>query len=423
MSDKPDERIMQDVKGKTERKRKHELTDKGYKIYYAGTYVEATHEELRRAFMLYCIGKLTIEQVSNTMGWTRAEFYAIKTAFNIVKTGQPFTPYEIDNLEPEQMAEIMRIEKKRLAKAKFEAEKYRDIEKEIKRHHKADYWIDRFAEKINSRENTIYEVSSATTVMGKVGVVNVIKITDIHGGLDTENVFNTYNIEVMHKRFSYVATWIVNHIPVGKLIILDTGDMVHGMIHGSVEKHSEYMIDSSFNVTDAYIRLIDTLLAHGYEVEFGKSNGNHSSLESNKKDRVEEENIGRFLPYTLERIYRDDDRVTILPMLTTNNMTVVHMFDYAICTQHGDEGSMSKLADKALQVSTALGVKIIEVQGGHLHHYKAEYINGVLVELTESFCGSDQYAVNKGLVSPYGFRHLTYDSEGKENSKFIRFKE
>lgn len=409
----------EEVKGETEYTPKHELTDKGYKVNYANTYVEATHEEIRKSFMMYCVGGLTMNQVSLKMGWTRAEFNAIKTAFHITKDAPPFTPYEIDQLTADEMAELIRIEKKRYSLAKFEQNKHKDIEKEIKRYNQADFWIKRFAELINEREERTYQTR---TFIKNNNYEHVIKITDEHSGLKTDNVFNKYNYDIMDKRFNQIAEYIYNNIEPCDLKILSCGDMVHGTIHGSTDKHSDYMIDSAFRITDQYITLFDTLLERGYTITFAKSNGSHSSLEKAKKDRTEEDNLGRYLPYTLERTYRNQSEVNILETYLNTNMCVVPLFDYAISTMHGDESNIKGLAATANTVSRKINKRIISVECGHIHHKKCEEINGVLVNYSNSFCGSDQYGVNFG-DSPAGFTYKVYDKNGEVMESFIEFKE
>ena len=404
------------VEGETEQSNKYDLTDKGYIVRYGNHSVEATHEEVRKALMMYCIGGMTLNQISLAMTWTRAEFYAIKTAFGITKDSPPFTPYDLDSMDAEQLAEKIRIEKKRYSLSKFENHKHDDIEKEIKRYNKADFWLERFSEKINNRADTIY-THNLTNVQDEY--VNVIKITDEHSGLITNNIFNTYNFDVMRERFNAIYNYIIHNVPVGKLTILSCGDAVHGTIHGSVDKHSHYMIDSAFAVTDCYIKLIDSLLEQGYSVTYAKSNGSHESLEKAKKDRTEEENIGRYIIYTLKALYSKNANVDVIDLVLNNNVCIVPIHHYAIATMHGDEGSMARAVETVQKIGKKKGLVVKEIQCGHFHHYKAEEINGVLVEHTESLCGTDQYAVNKGLDSPCGFRHYKYTKDGYKISRFV----
>ena len=58
--------------GATERKPKYERTEKGYTVYYGKNQkVSATIEEIEKAFKLYCIGGLTLNQTALEVRLTR----------------------------------------------------------------------------------------------------------------------------------------------------------------------------------------------------------------------------------------------------------------------------------------------------------------------------------------------------------------
>jgi hypothetical protein len=410
---------IEELEGGVEYTPKHELTDTGYKINYKNTYVVASHEELRKAFMMYCIGKLTMNQVSLEMTWTREEFNAIKTAFHITKDAAPFTPYELDTLSAEEMGEIMRIEKKRYALATFAANSHKDIEREIDRHHKVDYLLEKIFENVNKMDKSDFTVLPDMPVATKD---YIIKITDEHAGLECDSLYNTYNLDVMRERFEDVVNWIVGNIPKGIITIESGGDLVHGLIHGSTEKASTYVMDALEAVQECYIRMIKTLRNQGYVIYFAKANGSHSSLERNKMNRTEEENLGRTLPFLLKHVFADIEGVHILSPVKGTNHTIIPVGhgSRAVLLGHGDEmAGFKSYAALANELSKQTLYQITEVHLGHVHHEKHEFIDSVLVEHSLSFCGSDQYASKKGLVGPCGFTCITYKANGKRKTKEI----
>jgi hypothetical protein len=412
----------EEVKGETEYTPKHELTDKGYKVNYANTYVEATHEEIRKSFMMYCVGSLTMNQVSLKMGWTRAEFNAIKTAFHITKDAPPFTPYEIDRLTADEMAELIRIEKKRYSLAKFEQNKHKDIEKEIKRYNQTDFFVTRLAELFNAKEPVQFEYKEINTNEYEPKVYS-IRNTDIHSGSEISNIYGEYNLEIMKKWFEYELNWIRSNIPKGsKLILTDGGDTTHGKIHGSVEKHGTYVILATIEVMKCYETLIEELLKD-YIVEFAKVNGSHEALEKNPKDRTEEENLGNLILFVLERLFSNYSNFSIRKKLKGLPHVIINIVDnFDVMLDHGDKQTFKQYSTSANMLNQ-LGYNIKEVWLGHLHHYQAEYLNGILVERTEAFTITDQYAAPKGLNSPNGFRVTRYSETGRIDSELIEFKE
>lgn len=381
--------------------------------------VEATNEQIRKAFMMHktSIGNLTENQVSLEMKWTKREFQAIKHAFDFTKDAAPFTDHDIENMSSGEMAERERIEKKRYALLKLETKKHDDIKHEVTKMNKDRFWLEEYSKLINSREQRTYDV---TTEQANVPVKHLIKITDEHSGLVTDNIFNTYNLDVMRNRFKAIAEYIISNIPKCELFIASCGDMVHGIIHGSTSKHSHYMMDSTFAVIDEYITLIDTLLENGYMVTLLKSNGSHSSIEKVKTDRTSEENMGRNLIYTLKQIYRNQPEVQVVEPMLTSNVSVVRLWDYGVCTMHGDENTnFAKQAETANKISKIVGYPIVQIHQGHIHHEKIEEVNGVRVCSTESLCGTDQYAAKLGLNSPCGFMHYKYRPKYERDERFV----
>jgi len=414
-----DSEEVEELEGKSEYTPKHELTDTGYKVFYKNTYIVATHEELREAFMMYCFGGLTVNQVATRMSWTRGEFTALKTAFHITKSDLPFTPFEINMYDTDELGDIMQIEKKRYALIKFEEKSKKDIEREITRHHKVDYLLKQIFKNVNKMDKSDFTVLPKTPVSAED---YIIKISDEHAGLECDSLYNTYNLGVMRERFEFVTNWIIGNVPKGVITIESGGDIVHGLIHGSTQKASTYVMDALEAVQNCYIRMLKTLRNQGYVIYFAKANGSHASLESNKMNRTEEENLGRSLPYLLKHVFADIDGVNVLERVKGTNHTIIPVGhgNKAVLLGHGDElGGFKAYAALANELSKQTMYQITEFHLGHFHHEKHEFIDGVFVEHALSFCGSDQYASKKGLVGPCGFTLLTYKASGKRKTKEI----
>ena len=248
--------------------------DGGYCIHYGHMRrhsVFITLENLEEAFNLYCIAHLTLNQVSLRMSLSRREFYAIKTAFDITKDSMPFTPpKQIDYYTAEELAEKYRIKKKQYALTKIETNKHADIENRIKQMDTTAFWHNEIINKVNQIDARPYE---KINLRRDTETVNVVYIADVHAGLEVDNYFNQYNIEIMHQRFAKLSQSIIELVPGKTIYIADLGDTVHGIIHGSVQKYGTWVTDATTEVIKAYESLFLTLLTHGYEIHFAKVNG------------------------------------------------------------------------------------------------------------------------------------------------------
>lgn len=389
--------------------------------------VEATNEQIRKSFMLHktSIGNLTENEVSQEMGWTKREFQVIKRAFDFTKDAAPFTDYDIERMTSDEMAEKERIEKKRFAQVKLEKRKFDDIKKEITRHNKADYFLNRVAELFEQREPIEFVKEEIVNLLDDALVYNV-RICDIHGGLEVDNVFGKYNLELMKQRFVKVYNYIATNIPKGSRIVLtDGGDSLHGKIHGSTEKHGTYVVVATVELLRVYEWLIAELLKD-YIVEFAKANGSHESLESVKTNRTEEENLGNIIVYALERIFSNCENFKVIPKLKGLPHVVINLvpgFDAML--DHGDNMPLKHYVGAARRLNATQGYNIQEVWLAHRHQYitnNPEHSDqyGILVETTEPFCPSDQYAAPKGLTGKNGFRVIAYGASGRiGHGKFV----
>jgi hypothetical protein len=406
------------IEGREEPKPSYEEKEGGYYINYGHkrkNSVFITFQNLEEAFNLYCIAHLTLNQVSLKMNLTRREFYAIKTAFDITKDSMPFTPKQIDQLTAEEIAEKYRIKKKQYALTKIETNKHADIENRIKQMDTTAFWHNEIINKVNQIDAKPYE---KINLRRDTETVNVVYIADVHAGLEVDNYFNQYNIQIMHERFQKLAQSIIDTVPGKTIYIADLGDTVHGIIHGSVQKYGTWVTDATTEVIKAYESLFLTLINQGYEIHFAKVNGSHESIEKAKQERTEEESFGNFIFDMLQWKYGQFKSLHFIPRLKGLNMAILPIFDYSTLLVHGDNGSMKQLTDADRLFKEQ---NVIEINAGHYHHRKVEDFNGLSVYYNEPMCGTEQYAGNKLMSNGFGVRLVQYTKEGRGIEQWIRF--
>ncbi|MDD4804298.1 MAG: hypothetical protein PHN69_03915 [Candidatus Pacebacteria bacterium] len=400
--------------GQVERKPKYEKTEKGYLIHYGNRHkVAITEEELEEALALYCVANLTINETSIKMGLTRKEMYAIKTAFSITKDSMPFTPEQIDSHTAEELAEKMRTKKLQYALQRYEVNKYADIERRVKEMDQAQYWHTELCKRVNKITPKVYTLRQPK----KEKTILAAYVADVHSGLEVDNYFNTYNIDIMHKRFEKLASEIACTAE-SKVHIADLGDTVHGIIHGSTQKYSTWVTDATMEVIKGYEQLFLTLLEEGFEVYFSKVNGSHESIEKAKNDRTEEENLGNFIYDMLKWKYSEQANLHFIDKVKGLNASIIPIFDYSILTIHGDNNSQKAVIDAERLFRR---YNILEINAGHIHHRKVEDQNGIAIYFNEPFCGTDQYAGNKLLSATCGTRLVEYTREGRSSEKLVRY--
>ncbi|MDD3002078.1 MAG: hypothetical protein PHF29_10025, partial [Candidatus Riflebacteria bacterium] len=398
-----DDKPIEEKEGETERKPKYERTEKGYTVYYGQNQkVSATVEEIEKAFKLFCIGGMTLNQTALTMGWTRAELYAIKTAFLITKDSIPLLPETIDSMNADEIAETIRIEKKRTALNKFHSAKYQDIEKDNKTFHQLNYYFNLALEKIQTIDPKPFDVQRKIEEKAEK---HLLVIADIHAGAISNNRLNTYNFEVMRARFEQVAEKIINLLPPCELVIADGGDRIMGLLHGSILRNNEGCVDSVFEVTECYTKLFLTLIKHGFTIEFHSISGNHDSIFPVKTDRSDDSSFSRIVDWALQLQFKHFKQVKFVEAI--DNMALIKLFDYGVLLLHGDKSK------KLGRYQRLFKERIIEIIGAHYHSYSATEDDNIPVYRVNSFCGNDEYATGLGLHSEPGVRLITYGKRGR----------
>lgn len=397
--------------GATERKPKYERTEKGYTVYYGKNQkVSATVDEIEKAFKLFCIGGLTLNQTALTMGWTRAELFAIKSAFQITKDSIPLLPETIDGMSADEIAETIRIEKKRHALQKFAINKHADIEKEVSKLHKADHWYQSALMALKQLDPAPFQVVARP---GNIDERHVCIIADVHSGAISNNSLNKYNFQIMKARFESLARDLIEVLSPCELIITDLGDKISGLIKNSLLQASENCIDSVFFLVECYSNLFLTLIKRGFSIKFYSVSGNHDAIFPNKTDRTDESSFSRIVDWALQITFKNFKQIEFVE--SVDNVAVVKLFDYAILMMHGDKSR------NLSQYERLFRERIIEIVAAHYHSYSATQNDNVPVFRVNSFCGSDAYATGLGLYSEPGVRLVTYDKRGRVTDRLIRF--
>lgn len=397
--------------GETERKPKYERTEKGYCVYYGKNQkVIAAIDEIEKAFKLYCVGHQTMNQVALTMGWTRAEFNAIKTSFDITKDSIPLLPETIDAMTADEIAETIRIEKKRTALNKFHSAKYQDIEKDNKAFHQLNYYFNLALDKISDIDPKPFDVQRKIESEDEK---HLIVVADVHAGAISNNRMNKYNFEIMRDRFRQLAANIINTIPPCGLLVADAGDRINGLLHGSILRNSENCVDSIFEITQCYTDLFLTLFKHGFDVEFHSVSGNHDSIFPVKTDRSDDSSFSRIVDWALQIQFKNFKQFKFVEAV--DNMALIKIFDYAVLMLHGDKSR------KLGRYQRLFKERIIEIIGAHYHSYSAGEDDNIPVYRVNSFCGNDEYATGLGLHSEPGVRLITYGRKGRNCDRLLRF--
>lgn len=403
---------VKEKEGATERKPKIEQTETGYIIRYGkNKQVKATCEQIEHAMQLFCLAGLTMNAVALQSGWSRSDFFAIKSAFEFTKDSIPLLPETIDGLSTDEIAEKIRIAKKKYAIQKIHDNKLRDIERDNKAFQNRNYLFGIAADRINAIDSSPFNVYRVKPEIN----AHLLAISDIHAGMTINNRFSKYNLDIMRQRFNDIAANVIELLQPCQLTILDSGDKVAGGIHASIAKTSVNPVDSVMAVTECYLKLFTTLMSKGFSIRFHSVNGNHDSTIAEKSARTNAESFSRLIDWTLRLKLANCEMIKFAE--TESGMTLIPFFDYNVLALHGIPRKLSRFA------RLFPNDKIIEVLSGHFHSYGAETDDNLPVYRLNALCSPDEYALGLGLSSEPGARLIEYCSKGRVCDRLIRFSE
>lgn len=378
--------------------------------------IEIDREVVREMLQLYCTRRLTQEETANQLGLLREEVSFVLSKFKIIKNSIPFIQEDIDTMSTDEMAEIVRMEKKRGFKRKLSNNKHIDQEKELKKLHTKQYYFDRFTDAVKGIKSV--DVNNYDCEMPKVNNRKTIvaTLTDEHFGSTIDSPFNKFNKEIASARMEEYTRAIIkraNNLGAERVVIEQLGDLVEGIIHisGRITTDMDGIQSCVFASQVISKMLIEIKVNTNAVVEFYSVHGNHDRIISNKTESLEEENFERFITYAIDLIVKNS-RVKNITINLENlifGMSLIPMYGKYIAGSHGH--NIRKQENALIELSRR-GYSILQYHQGHFHNLKIENKGETVVITSPSFVGSNSYASKMFLVSkPQQLIH-TYDENG-----------
>jgi hypothetical protein len=368
---------------------KPEAHDKGeyYLVVGRNQSIEITKDNLRRLKELYCLMKMTINEVCLELNIPRDEFYLIKTAFGITKDDVPVIDEELENLD--EAVEKTLQQKKRLFKVKLQHKEIKDTQKELTKYKTREYWLDKIreiADEIKPLEFTGEVVEAKTNNQG------LLCLADWHTGMKVANYWNVYNSDVLRKRAKELVRktlYDARLYNICRVHVFNLGDLVHGLIHTSTRVEAEFDVAQQIRVAiDILSGLLVELSNNIREVVFYSTYGNHSRFTSNKKDALDNENFELLLPLMLGKLFAEFPNIKYVPNEVDEQWIVADICGHVIIGTHGDRDPIKKSPSNI----TMMYKKPYKVFCGHGHRVEELTEHGVNAKMVGSMCGVETYA-------------------------------
>ena len=233
----------------------------------------------------------------------------------------------------------------------------------------------------------------------------VLILSDWHVGLKTENIWNTFNLDICEERLNQLCEEANYQMKVHRperLHVVLLGDFVEGAIHTSCRVASEeYVCDQIMLAAEMIAQVVDQLRCYSNETLIYSTYGNHARTVAELKDSAHADNIEKLIPFWLKQRFGGIEGVAVV------DSQIFEFVEMEVCGKYilGTHGDLEK-KDSLLTLSTVFrrkhGRDIDYFLTGHLHSAASEDVVGMKSIRVSSLCGTDEYAKNKRLFSAPG---------------------
>lgn len=251
---------------------------------------------------------------------------------------------------------------------------------------------------------------------------------DWHYGLITDNIWNTYNIDICKERVRTMVEIAKDFLRLNQIDVLNIitlGDAAHGSIHvGCRVKSEEDTCDQLMHVSELMAEAINELSAVVNHIDVYSCYGNHLRTIQNKNDSIHSDNMEKVIPWWLKQRLQNNSKIEIIES-EYKEFTRINILGSHICAIHGDlEKDFKKIGVTINTIFTKkFGETIdytISADKHHIEEFEQLGINSILVPC---LCGTDDHANNGRLYSDAGQTLMIFnDVYGRECTYHIPLK-
>jgi hypothetical protein len=373
-------------------------------------------------------GAETINQICKTWGVRKKDFNAIKKAMGWTHDSDPYTDEEMLANDPIDLAESL-VQKKRAEFEKhFRKKEWKEIENDAKKWREMAFYLGTEPE-LKSVKQTIETISNVEKycknikvkkVLNKIdlriddttGSTLIIPVSDLHIGKKFKaiNMKSTdYNISVLKERLQRAMAYIELLKPhvidrVDNLVYSCLGDNFEAIFanmrpgqHLTMDLHG---IDQYKEVIEFHVTFMNFIMDTFPDAKMTAcfQGGNHDRIFADK--RWDSEEILNYI--VTDRIASEfkntpDTKLDVLLGAPVTSMMLPNGVN--LISQHGHLKNIKTSKDvmNFIGVHGEPAAKRYLVSQGHFHHWEVKWEAGFNYKfyMNSSFCGKDEYAMDK----------------------------
>lgn len=226
----------------------------------------------------------------------------------------------------------------------------------------------------------------------------VLLFSDLHIGMQVDNFYNKYNVEIARKRVGALVAKTIEYCKTNKvkrLNIIELGDDVHGIIHTNARLETEIDVIQQVMIASEIIsEAVYRLQEAAPEVTYRSCTDNHSRVIASLHESVEAEQYSKLITFYVKAKlagtkvqFPDDNLDQEVGLFQLMNGEYLGF-------SHGHHDSY----DQSFQVYCGMTQKYIKyICLGHFHCKKVKSFMGAKVIVNGCIGGVDSYAFSKRL--------------------------
>jgi hypothetical protein len=248
-------------------------------------------------------------------------------------------------------------------------------------------------------------------ILGQEGKEGLALFSDWHYGSDVKNRFNTYDKHIFRLRLEKLVTKIINNglnNNIQTLHVAQIGDIIAGQIHTANRVMSDENIIKQIQVVSEVLAEVLIKFAETFEnVVYYNVIGNHSRTIANKTETGIKENFEYLIPWFLQTRLANIPNIKIVT--DEDGVIETNILGHKIALVHGNYDSVNTVSER---LSQSFGYLFQYIMMGHIHHhYEKEIGLHTQIIVNSSLIGSDDYAVQKRLISKPAQKFLIFNSD------------
>jgi len=231
----------------------------------------------------------------------------------------------------------------------------------------------------------------------------IIHLTDIHGGMTIDSVFNTYNFSVLQQRLKNYLNEIfdiqqIYHSQKAYLIL--GGDMIQGLIHLNARiEAKENVVEQIMRTSDLVSNFIYELSKMFQSVEVHTTAGNHARSTQSKDETPRGENFDLLIPFACKKDLQNIENVTFIENALGYDIATFNVRGHTVYATHGDKDTVKNVVYHMTQFARKANLPLPDIcYMGHRHTNGLTTVDDVKV--IESGCvdGMDSFTIDSRLV-------------------------